>query len=265
MTPEKIEEWFNRFVFYRHPPSREDIATWLELFAKADQPIAAKILDSTELISEADIQRGYRDALESIEGWHRRKADRMGEWVISGFGGPGESGAEMLRKFREANRLSSASFDYLFATAAELPEKQLTEDDTVVFVDDFSGTGEQIENLWGKHVELASGARSFLILTAATEGAIEKIMELEYLEELLLSRVISRDSDIFADDNPVFSEAEKERVFPYCKRADRKRPKGFGDCGLLFVLSHKTPNNSLPILHANSSSWRGLFPRYLNV
>ena len=56
--------------------------------------------------------------------------------------------------------------------------------------------------------------------------------------------------------------SEKDALLEYCKRADRKYPRGYGDCGFVLVLAHKTPNNSIPVLHANNVRWKGLFPRY---
>jgi hypothetical protein len=58
-----------------------------------------------------------------------------------------------------------------------------------------------------------------------------------------------------------FSDDEKEAVFRYCKRANRQEPKGFCDCGLLIVFSHRCPSNSVPALHAANDRWQGLFPR----
>lgn len=265
MTEKQLTEWLARFRFYRRPPEERDIRAWLARFSAEDQAVAEKVLDRVILISEEEIQRGYRAALETIPGWNRRRARRPGEWVIVGFGGAGQSGAEMLRKFREANRLSSDRFDYLFASVTDLAGLELTEADTVVFVDDFSGTGDQITAHWPIHAELAGGARSFIVLTAATEHAVQRIMQLANLDELLVAEVLAKDKDIFAEECLDFSPAEKEALLSYCSLADARNPRGFGRCGLLFVLSHKTPNNSVPILHANKPSWRGLFPRYLNV
>ena len=36
---------------------------------------------------------------------------------------------------------------------------------------------------------------------------------------------------------------------------------GFNECGLLLVLSHNTPNNTMPVIWENTSKFRGLFPR----
>lgn len=36
---------------------------------------------------------------------------------------------------------------------------------------------------------------------------------------------------------------------------------GFNECGLLLVLSHNTPNNTIPVIWEDTSKFRGLFPR----
>lgn len=36
---------------------------------------------------------------------------------------------------------------------------------------------------------------------------------------------------------------------------------GFNECGLLLVLSHNTPNNTLPVIWEDTDKFRGLFPR----
>jgi hypothetical protein len=43
--------------------------------------------------------------------------------------------------------------------------------------------------------------------------------------------------------------------------ASQRHPRGFGDCGLVIVLYHQCPNNSLAVLHASSGNWEPLFPR----
>lgn len=267
MTPERIEGWYDRFRYYRRPPTREEITGWLARFSadNGDRDLAAKLLDEVRIVSEEEIQIGYREALEAIPGWSPRKDNRTGNWVICGLGHAGESGAEMLRKFREANRLGAARFDYLFDSVTNLAGRKLTEQDTVVLVDDFAGTGDQVCSYWPTHAELIGGAKAYLVLTASTRVAIDRFVGLISLEEILVDHVLEAQHDIFSNLNTTFSQPEKARLLEYCTKADRKNPKGFGDCGLSFVLSHKTPNNTVPILHANKSSWVGLFPRYLNV
>jgi hypothetical protein len=259
----RLDSWATRFRFYRASPDKTDIQNWLARFKTADHDLAARLLDCVEVISEATIQQGYKQALGKIAGWHPNEGERDGQWLFTGFGGPGESGLAMLRVFREANSLAAKKYDKLFGNIVDIPSRRLSAEDTVVLVDDFAGTGRQICGRWPTLSELiACDARCYLVLTGATVDAIGKIQEETTLEVLVQSK-IQKNENIFSHRCTKFSGTDKAALLPYCSRADKQNPRGFGDCGLLYVLSHKTPNNSIPVLHANHARWLGLFPRYL--
>ena len=259
----RIADWVSYFSCYRKSPTGADFEAWIDRFSSTHRDIAARILDCAEILSETDILRGYKDILESLPGWARARRNRHGEWYFVGFGRAGESGAEMLRKFREANGLSSGQYNCLFKGSADLPSLALTARDTVVFIDDFSGSGKQVTTHWPTVKELvASHAKTYLILTACTETARKKIED-ETDTELKVSRLLREEDNVFSQSCRHFNSEEEKAIVKYGKKAKSGDPKGFGKCGLLFVLSHKTPNNSLPILHANKEHWVGPFPRYL--
>ena len=263
ISPERIARWIEVFRYYRHPPDERAIQQWLDRFSKAHRDIAARVLDCVQVVTEQQILVGYRNALPNLAGWDMDPACRRGRWHFVGFGRSGESGQAMLRTFREANNFTSAMHDDLFCSATDLPFKQLTAEDHVVFIDDFSGSGRQVCLAWPTVQELvASDATCHLILTAATRKAMSRIQELIHVA-LSVHFVLDEDDNIFSSRCKYFSAPEKSTVEKYGNRADRKHPKGFGDCGLLFVLSHKTPNNTIPILHAYHDAWKGLFPRYI--
>jgi hypothetical protein len=259
----RFNSWLERFRFYRHPPDRPAIEGWLARFAPDDRDLAARILDCVEVIPELRIHVGYRQALSSLPGWHKNKQDRDGNWFFVGFGDAGESGQSMARTFREATGLAAERYDYLFCNIVDIPKKKPTTADTIVFIDDFSGTGRQVCRKWPVIFELiATDAECFLILTAATDDAINNIQTNTALKVRAKYR-IRKNENIFSSSPQRFNPAERATLLPYCQIADAKEPEGYGKCGLLYVLSHKTPNNSIPILHANHNRWRGLFPRYL--
>jgi hypothetical protein len=261
----RIAGWVDHFRFYRAPPDRNAINAWMSLFRHRDRDVAARILDCIDVVSEQSIQRGYKQALALIPGWSKEANARKGRWLFVGFGGAGESGQSMVRIFREANKLSFAKYDGLFCTVLELASNQLTAEDTVVFIDDFSGSGGQVCAKWPVLAELIGAyAQTYLILTAVTEEGLARITE-ETSLKVIATIEISKAENIFRANNPRFNQNEQTTLLRYCRKADNKNPKGYGQCGLLYVLSHKTPNNSIPILHANHSRWKGLFPRYLEV
>ncbi len=263
VTLDQVGDWYDRFRFYRHSPTREELVAWLKQFAAQDCLLGAKVLDKVIIVSDADVQQAYHDALVALPGWSKNEAQRVGRWAFVGLGGQAESGPAMLHMFREANGLTSDRHQGLFVTPADLPRMRLTARDTVVFVDDFSGTGDQFSSRWETYRELVSSeAHTYLFLAAATSAAMERLGGLEDIE-VRARTVLGPECNIFAPQNVEFSEADKATLLAYCRRADRSNPRGWGGCGLLLVISRKTPNNSIPILHVSSRRWRGVFPRRL--
>lgn len=261
----RMKDWLGRFRYYRDPPDEEKILNWLNAFNDEHRQVAAKVLDEVMVVGEREIQQGYAAALAGLEGWHRTPAQRKGRWFFIGFGGPGESGPAMLRLFREANGLANERHNDLFKSISDLADLRLTAMDHVVFVDDFAGTGDQVTGLWPTVAELvASEASCYLVLTALTGDAERAISEQTELH-IRARYVLGADKAVFHAENTTFTDDEKRVVAEYCARADRGNPRGYGGVGVLFVLSHKTPNNALPILYANEEHWRGLFPRYLKA
>jgi hypothetical protein len=264
ISQQHLDDWYDRFRSYRRSPSRDEILAWLTQFQPEHVSVAKKVLDNVILIADEDIVGSYRDALNAIPGWSRNEAQRKGRWAFLGLGGQAESGAAMLHIFREANELEADKYQPLFGSLSDLPSMQLTAADTVIFVDDFAGTGDQFADRWEKFQELiASEARTFLFLAAATSRAVERLAGVEDLE-LRVGRRLKPCDNVFSEECTTFKNGEKETVLQYCHTADPRCPRGWGDCGLLLVISRKTPNNSLPILHVDvRRRWKGLFPRRL--
>jgi hypothetical protein len=259
----RLGTWLNRFRFYRQPPDEVADKSWIASFRVGDRDVAARILDCVEVVSESEIHKGFRVALGGLPGWSPDPKARVGRWFFLGFGGPSESGQVMLRMFREANRLTRKTYNDLFCNLSDLPSKKLTTEDSIVFVDDFSGTGDQVVRMWETIKEVAAAdAKFFLIVTAATRLAVDRIAAETGLR-LVSGTTLECEDNVFDSRCSHFSDADRQTIERYGKRADRIRPKGYGDCGLLFVLSHKTPNNTIPILHSNHPKWHGLFPRHL--
>lgn len=262
-SAEQLEAWVKSFAGYRQPPTKEILCKWLSRFKPEHLGTAHKVLDAVIVVSEREIHQGYRDALTALPGWSKSAAARKGRWFFVGVGAAGESGAAMLRMFREANGLTSAQWQEYFKMPRELPRLALTAYDHVVFVDDFAGTGRQIVSYWPLMQELvASEATCYLLLTALTEDAernIQNNTELDVRARLRLDAT----ANVFAAASARFDDDEREVLVDYGKTAWPACPKGFGDCGLTLILSHKTPNNTIPILHANHEHWEGPFPRNL--
>lgn len=261
----RIHRWLAQFAGYYNPVTRFTIDAWLQQFHSSDRNLAARLLDSVLFLGQGHIHTCYRNLLEGISGWDYRASKRRGKWFFVPFSGSvGKSGDTMVHMFRMATQLNKRQFDNLFFHRSDLVLARPGPDDTVVLLDDFSGTGKQACESWRDIFAelLTNGPRVILMLVSATKTAITRIRA-ETSMEPLCGTPLSEKDDIFHSDCQYFNSDEKSTVLKYCKRADQKNPKGFGECGLFIVFAHRCPNNTIPIFHAFHNNWEGLFPRHV--
>ncbi len=258
--------WLSIFTGYRHSVNETRIDIWLEQFEQKDRDMAARILDCVEFISYEQMAQAFRSVLSSIDGWHKDKKRRVGKWRFVPFSGSaGKSGDSMLYNFRRANGLSSNQYSDLFIYRSDLARENLGANDTVIFVDDFSGTGSQACDAWRESFAelLTEGTTTYLVLVAANASARQRI-EIETDRQLIVAPHFEFDDsdNMFSSACRHFSQNEKSTILEYCRKADRQSPQGYGNCGMVLVFAHNCPNDTIPILHVNNNRWEGLFRRH---
>jgi hypothetical protein len=260
----RMSRWAADFSGYRSTVTEERIDRWLGQFAPNDRDLLARILDCVDFVTNEQMARAFKSALASLPGWHPSERRRQGKWRFVPYSGStGESGDSMLHRFRIANGLGSKAHCELFIHKSELLLADLSSNDTVVFVDDFAGTGDQACEAWkSTFVELLPGQPSvFLVLVRSSTSARKRIQKESSLSVVADQELTEKDN-VFSNQCPHFTSAERTVLLKYCHIADAKRPRGHGDCGYLLVFAHNCPNNTIPILHANHERWEGLFRRH---
>ena len=259
----RFADWVERFSGYRREVTRERIENWIEQFHCEDRKLAARVLDCVEFVSHEAIEDCLRNGLNVLPGWSQNKRHRTGRWCFVPFSiTAGESGDSMLHRLRSAAGLSATRYNELFINKRDLLMQDLGPDDSVVFVDDITGSGTQACRGWNEVMaELLPGEPNvYFLLVAASKSARERIglhTPMRVYSEILLGN----SENIFSSACRYFSDIEKETLLRYCRRANLRYPRGYGDCGLVIVLAHKTPNNSIPVLYIDHNRWHGLFPR----
>lgn len=264
VDPQRLRAWLDGFAAYRHAVTKASIESWLDQFQQKHQDIAARVLDAVEFFGADQIAAALRKALKAIPGWDIAPMKRQGQWRFVAYSGSaGESGDTMLHQFRLANGLDGKRFRELFIHRSEIVLQKLGVEDTLVFLDDFVGTGNQVCESWTEtFAEVTAGVgRVFLVVVAAVQGA-RKWIEDETDLVLRPCLELGESYNIFSDKCVHFTPHAKEALLHYNKIANRKHPRGYGDCGLVVVFQHRCPNDSIPILHANHSKWAGLFRRH---
>jgi hypothetical protein len=272
----RYRRWVDRFGSYKDGVTNTTIDNWFEQFEVNDKDLAARILDAVNYYGQTQILASYKQAVGAFTGWHPDPNRRQGKWCFAAMStSAGESGDAMLYQFRLASGLDSKAFHDIFVNRSELfrrtllspaDPKQLGANDTVVLLDDFSGTGKQVCDAWNDPQTsfgalLAGVGRVYLVLVAASRAARERITR-DTSMTLVSAHELREADNVFSPSCTHFSDPERQQLIHYGRRADKKNPKGFGECGLLVVFQHRAPNNTIPILHADNERWTGLFPRH---
>jgi hypothetical protein len=260
----RIDNWKMEFEGYRYNVSEYRIHNWLKQFQSEDYDLASRVLDCVDYISQSQISTAFKTMLDTLPGWDRKESNRRGKWRFVPFSiSAGESGDSMLHTFRLANNLDGARYKELFVNMRDLLAEDLRSEDTVVFVDDLAGTGDSVCDAWTRDMAelLPNDPKMYLILIAASGKASKEISSKTSLC-LAPSFQLEKSDNIFSDQCQHFNEQEKQKLEGYCKKANKKIPKGYGECGFVIVFAHRCPNNTIPILHANHPEWTGLFRRH---
>ena len=260
----RMREWIEEFAGYRVTVNEGRIDRWLKQFQTRDRDIAARVLDVVEFVSKEQIAVAFRQALKRIPKWSADPKRRKGRWRFVPFtASAGESGDTMLHEFRIANGMAKREFNELFVYKSDLPGEQLGPSDTVVFVDDFSGTGVQAIDHWEVKLKqlLPQSPSVYLVVVLAGVRAVQEIGKQTGLV-VIANGLVRHGDNIFHQDCRHFSKREKAVILRYCERAKPDEPRGYGDSGLVVVFPHRCPNNSIPILHNSRKEWgEGLFRR----
>jgi len=168
-----------------------------------------------------------------------------------------ESSSYLLYHFRQENDLSTESFE------------ENEETTNVVFIDDFSITGEQVY----RHIasESSKNKKRFVLLMVATK---EAVAQLEKLGITVLPCIVLDDkSKVFSDTSAIFEgykDHYKELTKTMCEfygkkligRSEKMTPLGYAGGEYMFGTHYNIPNNTLPIFWSNKNGWHYLFKRY---
>ena len=138
-----------------------------------------------------------------------------------------------------------------------------------VFVDDFLGTGRQFHNFAADFSlsSLFSEAYCIYAPLVAHASGLESLNSGYPSLRVTPVELLDTSHNLFSTESYYFRDtantAATARSFYAQLVAQHGLPAtaGFGDLGLVYAFEHATPDNSLPILWAESSSWHPLCDR----
>ena len=264
--------------------SESDVREWLKQFGQnADQRLMFRLLAATRFYSQRIIRERLRQLHSSVSGQSRHRIEqrqlRRRDILVSFADSLGKSGPSIAKLYVTENRIWHEN-----VVAPESLSKVLDDSpiQTVVFVDDFVGTGKTGSKFFTKlaktQAELCQRIRNgeirvFYVCVAGLTSGLgtlrDRLEGLGLPVDVLCGEELEASGKAFNEESPIWAAAHKDRARAleiaksWGDRLEPRQPLGYGDCESLVVFEHNCPNNTLPILYKNrkGGGFRPLFPR----
>jgi len=259
--------------------SEDRIRMWLSQFDDSfKQRAMFKILQSLRFYKNDVIRAKMKEAHGIVvRGSTWRVLDgkkKRQDILISYLGGPGKSGAQFAKLYADENSIYYLNVIEPIRLAQTL---QVRDDvQALVFIDDIIGSGDSactyIRQIAPEIAELLlqKEIKAFMVAICGFErgrAAIESALaDVNMPLQLHICDPIDSSAMCFSKESDIFASAQERDVaraiaIEYGKKLIKNNPLGYGDCQCAIVFEHRCPNNSLPILWAESNEWVPLFKR----
>lgn len=183
---------------------------------------------------------------------------------------PTKSGPLVLRVLKKALRISDSSMDWPWIAVAKAEEGKVT---TIIFVDDFLGTGTQFEKFYNRweFYKLCGKIEMLYCPVAAHSNGVDHVRRRCGGVGVKCAELLGEQNGFFSEETwqaigggVVAAEDAKKWYLDFAFK-NRIIPKsgvlGVGEQALTFGFYHSTPNNSLPLLWYSGRKWMPLLER----
>jgi DisA checkpoint controller-like protein len=172
-----------------------------------------------------------------------------------------KSGSIIAYYFRTQNNLPQDRF----IAPSDLASLAQRQDEVVVFLDDYTGSGNQACQVWNTVVQSMAGLSELRLAYAVLVGyqaGLEKINTSTGFTPIAL-RVLTEKDLPFGNHSKLFeNQEERDRAKAVMKRYGERlypnHPLGYSESQGLVGFFYSTPNNSLPIFWSSESGWSPL-------
>lgn len=270
------------------PTARLD--SWINQFVGAEEEFfAACLLDHlifrTTSQFEAGLKALFRGNLQGrifTDGTDNELVDKLAGRkeinlrvvpVICETDPPTKSGPLVLRRLQRIIHIRHKWICWPWQAAKKIEDSEIN---TVIFVDDFLGSGKQFEkffNQWG-FSNLREETNYYYASVIAHETGLKHLEENLPNVQIAYAEQLDKTHDFFSEyvwdrlgQGSICAEEAKRWYLAFAKEKGLE-PKstgalGTGDLSLAFGFSHSTPNNSLPIFWYENehTGWQPLLER----
>ncbi|SOC58364.1 phosphoribosyltransferase-like protein [Ornithinimicrobium cerasi] len=287
-TPQPTQlmiQLFNEFepTSYEGKDFQKRRIEWLtQADTEQDQELLKHLLSRLYYVSRMEYRQLMTDAFRGpIRRWHLDLLGRTTDFEIAHSDYDATwftaiSDSLEIARFHHVNRLQGKRLRPDWRTLTKLGDREAIANfcrdkgiQQIVILEDFVGTGAQAEKAIRFACETLPERPILFVPLIVCPSGHERIQELtsEYMNLHYSPFVVAPSAAILGpvaglDENARDAEL-RQLVRRTARRTtkDAESPFGYMDTGALIVLFTNCPNNTLPIIHNETSRWRPLFPR----
>jgi uracil phosphoribosyltransferase len=239
---------------------------WLRQLQPPHYEIGLRLIENVEFYAVARLHTVLRELHTELkvqlatDGFRDNK-----DLVFVPVGTTGESGQEILTRYRNVNRIHQTNAS--LAQVVELQQLLYTaasegREMAVIFLDDFVGTGKKVTDFWTDVLSqniVPTQAMYLGVAVACTQG-VNNIQAQTPFRVVPVHMIQPRTSLLTSNR---FTDAERESIIDYCRRVGNP-PLGVGGLGLMLAFTHGCPNNVISLLRGSKRQrhWKGILPRF---
>jgi hypothetical protein len=260
--------------------TEDKIRAWLEQFGSTqERRLMFTVLSHLRFYSDDFLRRKMAEIHGIVERGLTRYLERLkskrSDILVGYLDSPSKSGAHFARLYADEAKIYVGNIVEKSQLAEALQQEPIR---ALVFVDDFVCTGNSVvENLQELDSQLAKVVLErdikvvFVAAVAFKQGwqRIEELVENELVMPVITRycELLGEEAQCFGDSSDCFTHVDiredaKRTAAQYGRSLEKKWPLGYGNFGLAVVFERSCPNNSLPILWKESTTWIPLFKRH---
>jgi hypothetical protein len=237
------------------------IVTWLEQFEPDEYGIIETLLKHFRFYGPAGVNSALRTLHARVMQVVKRPLSNV--WFIP-VGYVAKSGSAIAYFYKTQNDIPQERF----ILSTDLEKIRLSEQDAVVFLDDYIGSGHQGRQVWDTVLSInPAGPSTCPFVFAAIVGTEAGLTHLHATTQFDVctvdvlredARPLAEASKIFPD--PMVREYARSVLNKYGERLYPNAPLGYANSQGILGFFYSTPNNTLPIFWSTLDGWKPLLP-----
>lgn len=244
----------------------KEVTKWLENFEESEAFIALDFLFYLEYITTSELQNRLEEQLIAIE----KNFGNTANYLFCSYAKYPKSNDLVLYLLSKCPTFKKFALENRAKIVNPLESSNLQEVDTVIYVDDFIGSGNSFTE-WYKEKEILKKIhqKSILherqaILAAIVMEEGKELLQIKFPDIKIYAELRSK---AFCENRSPFNLTNnREQLRMIASKYGKlisKNPLGYDNSQSLVAFEYGTPNNSLPIIWSESN-WHPIFPRFGN-